>query len=45
MFGLPIQNKNNAINASLAFLFDFFESKEKYIRRKINIQKSVYYEK
>ena len=43
MFGLPIQNKNSAINASLPFLFDFFESKEKYrIRRKINIQKRVY---
>ena len=34
MFGLPTQNKNCAINASLPFLFDFFELKEKHqIRR------------
>ena len=29
MFGLPIQNKNSAINASLTFLFNYFELKEK----------------
>ena len=29
MFGLPIQNKNSAINASLPFLFNYFELKEK----------------
>ena len=35
MFGLPIQNKNNAINASLTFSFDFFRLKENdHIRRK-----------
>ena len=35
MFGLPIQNKNIAINASLTFSFDFFRLKENdHIRRK-----------
>ena len=29
MFSLPIQNKNSAINASLPFLFNYFELKEK----------------
>ena len=34
MFGLPIRNKNSVINASLTFLFDVFELKEKYHIRK-----------
>ena len=45
MFGLPIRNKNSVINASLTFLFDVFELKEKYhIRKKKNNnnKKSVY---
>ena len=42
MFGLPIQNKNSAINASLPFLFNYFELKKKHIRRKINRKKNVY---
>ena len=37
MFCLLIQNKNNTTNATLPFLFDFFELKEKYhIKRKIS---------
>ena len=39
MFSLPIQNKNSAINASLPFLFNYFELKKKHIRRKINRKK------
>ena len=43
MFGLPIQNKNSAINASLTLLFDLFTLKEKDpIRGKINSKKNVF---
>ena len=43
MFGLPIQNKNNAINASLTFWFDFFRLKENdHIRRKLS-SKNVFW--
>ena len=42
MCGLPIQNNNSVIHASLTFLFEFFELKEKaQIKRKIN-RKIVY---
>ena len=42
MLGLPIQNKSNAINASVP-LFEFFKLKEKDLtRRKINSKKIVY---
>ena len=43
MFGLPIQNKNIAINASLTFSFDFFRLKENdHIRRKLS-SKNVFW--
>ena len=45
MFGLPIQNKNSAINALLLFLFDFFELKERvHTRTKRNSQKKCLHE-
>ena len=43
MFGLPIQNKNIATNASLTFSFDFFRLKENdHIRRKLS-SKNVFW--
>ena len=43
LFGLPIQNKNSAINALLPFLIDFFKLKEKiHIRQKISSRKIIY---
>ena len=42
MFGLPIQNKNSAINASLPFLFNYFELKKKTYQKKNKQKKNVY---
>ena len=34
MFAFPIQNKDSVKNASLTFLFDFFELKKKLHQKK-----------